>query len=627
MLFPYDLRNYQIGIIDFIVESLKRNIGAAIESPTGSGKTIMGLLSAIEFGKNRDMKILYLTRTNSQQEQIIAEARAINKKLKVKAIPMQGRGNLCPLYQEVEDSYDFTSESLSRFCSLRKKKVMTGEPEACRFYNDDVRSEETKDYLFSKLPTAEEFYRYGKENVICPYESLKYATKDADVVIAPYAYFLNLNVAIRFLQNWGVSRDRLIIILDEAHNIPDLAREMSSFEITTNQINMSEKESLEFGDFELSERIRATDLMEMFRNAIQDLMRDKLLERDEARIRFDEFREYVMISNSMNADKFRNLITYLNIFGEYIADQKEKKGKVPRSHVLSLSNALLNWENIDEDRYVAILSKNKSGTIEALCLDPSMILSPLRESKTIHMSGTLDPVDIYKNVTGFNEISHRVVPYTFPEENRSVIYYEGTTTKFDEFDDSEVLRMHDIISELIDKVQRNTIVFFPSYSVMDKVMQTEFSFKVLSESKNAKQSSLMHMFKEFRKGGTPIFAVSGGRIAEGVNFPGSQLELIIIAGIPYPRPDARQKSIFNYYEYLYRNGWEYSVTFPTVIRMKQEIGRLIRTENDIGMAVILDKRAAYFRKYMPFMKLSDNPVKDALSFFDYRKTLEMKDNS
>lgn len=623
MIFPYDLRSYQVNIIDFIANSLQKNEGVAVESPTGSGKTVMGLVSALkyrEMHKEQDLKILYLTRTNSQQEQIIKEVREINNKYRIKAVPIQGRGNLCPLYTEIESSGDFNAESLSRFCALRKKRVMEGDQKACRYFNGDVKSEAIRDYIFSTIPTAEEFYKYGKDKIVCPYESLKNAIRESDIVIAPYAYFLNFGVANRFLHNWGAARDRLIIIMDEAHNLPDLAREMSSFVISVNQINLTEKESLEFGDFELMERIRATDMMEMLRNTISDLVKDRLSENDESRIRFDEFREYFMISNSIGPDKFRSLITYLNIYGEYIAEQKEKNGKVPRSHVLSLSAALMGWEDIDEDRYVAIISRDKYGSISAVCLDPTAILSPLKESKTIHLSGTLDPLEIYKNVTGFPDVPHRIVPYIFPEENRSVLYYEGTTTKFDEFDNEEALKMHGLISNLINETGRNTIVFFPSYSVMERVTSIGFDFRILEESRKLNQSALMSMVRDFRKGGKPIFAVSGGRISEGLNFPGAELEMVIIAGIPYPRPDAKQKSIYGYYEHLYRNGWEYSVTFPTVIKLKQEIGRLIRTENDKGMAVILDKRAAFFRKYIPYMKMTEDPVGQAGKFFDSHRS-------
>ena len=295
-----ELRSYQKAVIEFITENVRKHGSAAVESPTGSGKTLMGLVSALDLSDNGTRKILYLTRTNSQQEQIISEIRRIGKDFGVKAIPLQGRTNLCALYREVEDSADFTAESLSRFCSLRKRKVMSGDPSSCRYFNDKVRSKDVQNYLFSNNPTAEEFFVYAKENGFCAYESLKFSMKDANLVIAPYAIFLNPVTSGRLIYNWGVSRDKLIVILDEAHNLPDIAREFSSFSISVNQLNLAEREGTEFGDFELMQRVRTSDFIEMIRNAITDLVRDKIGESGETRIRFDEFREYMMIENSMS---------------------------------------------------------------------------------------------------------------------------------------------------------------------------------------------------------------------------------------------------------------------------------------------------------------------------------------
>ncbi len=617
MKHPYELRGYQEKTIDFINRSLGDGIGAAVESPTGSGKTVMGLLSALSFvEKNPGFKILYLTRTNSQQEQVIKEMREINKSQRIRALPFQGRGNLCTLYHEIEGNEDFNSESLSKFCSARKKKVMEGNRKACRFFNDKVRSNSTTEMILSEIPTAEELYKYGMEKVVCPYESLKHAMPQADIVVAPYAFFLNVPVAERFLSQWGITRDRLVIVMDEVHNLPDLAREVSSFEISVKQINSAEKEAVDFGDIELMPRVRASDFTEILRSSLLSMVDDRLDGREDTRIRFDEFREYAMMTNSISSEKFRNLIVYLSILGEDILAKKENEGKVPRSRVHALSERLQSWEDIDDDRYVAILSNKKEGSIEAFCLDPSVILSPLKESKTIHMSGTLEPVEIYKNVTGFQSIKHKTIPYMFPDERRSVIYYEGVTTKYDEFDSNEVRRMRDIISELVNTVKKNAMIFFPSYSTLERVEEAGLDFAHMSEKRGSSQVESMEMVSEFRRGGKTLLAVAGGKLSEGMNFPGKELEMVIIAGIPYPRPDARQRAVHGYYEHLYRRGWEYSVTFPTLVKLKQEIGRLIRAEEDTGMAIILDKRASYFRSYIPFMKLSEDPVRDAFNFFN-----------
>ncbi len=611
----YDLREYQKGLVDFILRSLETHGGAAIEAPTGSGKTLTGLIAATKYAREHNKKVLYLTRTNSQQEQVIKELRIISPALGLRSVPIQGRFNLCPLYMELEREETFTSESLSRFCNSRKKKVREGEPNACRYFSNKVSSDENLSRIFSTLPTAEEFLQYGREEEICPYESLKAAAAKADLVVAPYAFFLNPEVAERFLSRWGVSREDLVIVLDEAHNLPDLAREVSSFRITINSINLAEKEAAEFGDPELEPRFRVSDFCETLRNAILDLVRDKLEGVEEARIRFSELPEYAAIGSGMKMEKFWLYASLMSVVGDNICDIREDQGRVPRSHVLSLASRVLSWKSIDDEGYVAILNADNSGTIEAFCLEPTAVLENLRISKTIHMSGTLEPFQVYKNITGFTDISAKKLGSIFPEGNRLVLYYDGISTKFDSFNPDEAAKMRDLISGIIASTGRKTLVFFTSYNLMEKVMDAGFNFDYLAETRDKSQPDLMEMLNRFRRGNKPMFAVMGGRLSEGINLPGNELQQVILAGIPYPRPDAKQKSLYSYYRSRYGNGWEYAVTFPVVIKMRQAIGRLIRGQDDTGVAIILDSRAAYFRKYIPEMKLSQDPANDARNFF------------
>ncbi len=615
----WELRQYQDSLVDYIISKLQGHEGVAIEAPTGSGKTITGLCAAVEYASNAKKKVLYLTRTNSQQEQVLKELRKINGKERIKAVPIQGRHNLCPLYMEMEEGSDFSSDSLSRFCNSRKKKVREGNREACRFYNEKVNANSTQDKIFSEIPDADKFLEYGIKNTVCPYESLKAAASNADVVVAPYSYFLNSFIADRFLSRWGVAREDLVVVMDEAHNLPDLARELSSYEITLRNIEFAEKESQEFGDSELAERFRATDYCEMLRNAILDLREEHLEQRDEARIQFRDFVEYAAIGAKISMEDFWAYTSIFALFGEMITQKKEDMGKVPRSHVLALSGKMLTWRESEDDSFVAIVSNDDDGKVEAFCMEPRGILEPLRKSKTIHMSGTLEPFKIYRDITGFSDLPARKMSSIFPEEHRQILYIDDISTKYDEFNHEQARKLRDLISSVVEEVGRKTVVFFTSYNIMDRIIQLGFSFPFMAESRNTSQQDLMNLLERFRKGKAPLLAVMGGRISEGMNFPGEQLEVVVIAGIPYPRPDAKHKALFAYYENVHRNGWEYAVTFPVIVKMRQAIGRLIRSADDIGSAIILDRRAAYFRPYIPELMLSRDPVGDAKKFFEMRR--------
>jgi DNA excision repair protein ERCC-2 len=139
------------------------------------------------------------------------------------------------------------------------------------------------------------------------------------------------------------------------------------------------------------------------------------------------------------------------------------------------------------------------------------------------------------------------------------------------------------------------------------------------------QIELMNLVTDFKKCGlentdsATLFSVVGGRISEGMDFPAEQLEIAVIIGIPYPKPTARQRGLQRYYDYKFGKGWEYTVNAPAARKLMQSIGRLIRNENDRGVAVILDNRAPRFKPYIRDLKESKNLITDISDFLNINK--------
>ena len=92
--------------------------------------------------------------------------------------------------------------------------------------------------------------------------------------------------------------------------------------------------------------------------------------------------------------------------------------------------------------------------------------------------------------------------------------------------------------------------------------------------------------------------------------------MAVVVGIPYPKPTARQKAMRHYYEVKFGRGWDYAVKAPTTRKLLQAVGRLIRSETDRGVAVILDSRAAQFKGEVPELEPSYDVVADARRFFE-----------
>jgi DNA excision repair protein ERCC-2 len=102
--------------------------------------------------------------------------------------------------------------------------------------------------------------------------------------------------------------------------------------------------------------------------------------------------------------------------------------------------------------------------------------------------------------------------------------------------------------------------------------------------------------------GAVLLGVQGGRSSEGVDFPGDQMNSVIVVGVPYAEPTPRVKAQIDYYEKRFpKFGREYGYILPAMKKASQAAGRPIRTLEDRGAIVFLDYRFAtsYCRAFLP----------------------------
>ena len=178
-LFPYKPRKNQIAIMHTIKNSLENKKDIVFESGTGSGKTICTLSAALGFAIDNNKKIIYSTRTNAQQRQVILELREIRKKNegikeKIFGVGIQGRSNMCILARTDAELVKGTSEELSKFCSNEKKKAKSKEKNGCVYFSNFLDKKNVDiaiSFVKKEIPTAEEFISFCEKKKICPYAS------------------------------------------------------------------------------------------------------------------------------------------------------------------------------------------------------------------------------------------------------------------------------------------------------------------------------------------------------------------------------------------------------------------------------------------------------------------------
>jgi len=622
------------------------------ESGTGSGKTICVLSATLEYALQNGKKIVYTTRTNAQQRQVILEIRSIREKnpdLKdnLIGVGMQGRANMCLLARNNSELSKGTSEELSRFCSSEKKKTKNVPSEGCKFYRSFLnkdKTDKTKQWFKKNLPTAEEFIEYCEKQSICPYELNKVLIKESNLIVVPYVYVFDLMIRNMLLDALGVSENDIILVVDEAHNLPDYIRDLYSSKLSLFMLTSCSLEAEKYGDPSMLDgRVTVSGFCKMLESIASDLrdtyvyailengIRTGIVKNSDAFIPSHEFETEIISRLKITSKNLHDIISNLIAYGEKIQEYRQKEGKLPRSFLHSLGVFLDFWMSLEMEQYVKLIVDAGGGNnpcVEAYCLDPSVgteILSCFHS--TIHMSGTLEPLEEYRDSLGLPEKTELIsFPSSFPKENRRVLFVDDVSSKYEDIikDDDMVNRMINHVTTVCNNFPKNTMVFFPSFNVMNMFRSSDninkINRSVFFEEQKMSQSALMDLVSDFKEygnvenEGATLFSVMGGRISEGMDFPAEQLEIALIVGIPYPKPTARQRGLQRYYDIKFRKGWEYTVEAPTARKLLQSIGRLIRDEKDRGIAVILDRRAPRFKKYIHDLEESKDLLKDIKSF-------------
>lgn len=605
-LFPYEYRPGQRELVRFISNTVDDGMSPVVEAGTGTGKTVSALAATIPTVLERGMKVIYLTRTKSQQKQVIREAAAIGHG--ILCVGLQGRtAASCPMMRDDPDLASGTSEEISKLCSEYKRRD-AGECR-CRFYanieHTDIDS--WVERIREEHPEPEGFARLCEEAELCPYEMLKYVLPHADVIAASYPFVFMPQILARLVDWIGIPLNRTVIVVDEAHNLPDYLRDVQTFEYSRAALDLAEKEARENGDSEVHEGLTVTDIVGVLREVLRYAVKECLI--DDDGILPPYFLEDELMSRlGMTSVSIMRIVQALEDIGDSIAERKKQRRKLPRSYIGSMGRFMRAWLTGSEDCHVRLVLGGDNPCFQSYCMDPSGASDPLNECfASVHMSGTLEPIDAYIRDIGLD----RAVPTTlngfFPRENLLTLYSDEVSMRYeDRFIESNYARLRQLLYDTVNSVRVNTAVFFPSYQFMDRMLDdgvaSDLGRDIYYERRDMPQEELMEVFDSFRTSeGSVLFCVTGGRISEGLDFPDKSLELAVLIGIPYPKPTAKMRAMTRYYDAKFGDGRLYVSIIPASRKMRQSIGRLIRSETDRGVAVILDRRAASLRDISPML--------------------------
>ena len=593
-VFPYPYRPGQRELVSFIDRSARDGMCPVVEAGTGTGKTVSSLAGMLPLAGERDLKIIYLTRTKSQQAQVLRECSAIGG---VVCIGLQGRSAAsCPMMRDDPELRFGTPEEISKLCSELKRRTESGC--ACPYFAnlEGADEEHWLRVLSQEGMTPESFSEVCEGAGLCPYELLKHLLPRADVIAASYPFMFVPPILARFEEWVGVPVERMLVIADEAHNLPDYLREVQTYEYSRWSMDMAEKEAREFGDREIHQGITVSDVAAVLREILEATAKEYLIDEDGI-IPPHFVEDELMARLGVTSVGLGRISRGLTDLGDIIEEQRKQRRKLPRSYIGIMGRFLDAWMSEEDPSCVRLVIGGNNPCFQSYCMDPAPAAEPLNACRSaLLMSGTLEPLEDYVREMGIERPAIRRQPSAFDPDHLLTLYTDRVSMKYEErFLESNYAALRSLLLDTVNSVRVNTAVFFPSYDLMDRMVSEgivdALGRDVYFERRGMPQGELMGTFDQFRTSeGSVLFCVTGGRMSEGLDFPDKALELAVLIGIPYSKPTAKSRAMVRYYDRRFGDGTRYVTRIPAERKMRQSIGRLIRSETDRGVAVILDRR-------------------------------------
>ena len=643
-VFPYtEMRDAQREMILECWRDMRAGKILFAEAPTGIGKTIATLYPAVRcLGEGRCDKIFYLTAKNATRREAFGSVRKINEAgTSVRACVITSREGAC-----ICEAAKQGGNRLSSYCN----------PDSCPYakgYYDRVESVilamlEGGKTLFSGLDIRAAAQKWQ----VCPYELALDLSERCEIVICDYNYLFSPAVYLRRYFNEdipGSRGHRYIFLVDEAHNLPDRARDMYS------------------GGLSLAEVCKAQDALHTWESQSDGWIfpaEDGLDGEGESKrqeLRASSLDDLIGTLSRMSHACDETMVTDTDGVrrGASLERQEpvvlcETVGRLSvlcdrwlRRHlnhplyatVDSLASALKTFRTAADyfDRRFAtfVEVEGEDVRVRLNCLDPAGILRPIlrRSTASVLFSATLTPNEYFADILGGDQDSVLVsFESPFPTDHLCVAVCDGISTRYEDRD-SSYRNIMSYISAAVSAKRGNYMVYFPSYAYLDKVyalFQKKYpTVKTVVQTPGmtyAEREAFIAAFTPDSKELQIGFCVLGGSFSEGVDLPGRCLIGAIIVGVGIPGLSNERNIMKEYYDESRDSGdggggegYAYAYTYPGMNHVLQAAGRVIRRAEDYGIVVLIDDRYSaepYLHLY-PAHWEQISAVGDAPSLYEY----------
>ena len=506
----------QLEMIHDGINALQEGNFHLAAAPTGIGKTAASLAAALQVAGESSLKktVFFLTSRQTQHRIVVDTVRQINRLRKdttpVRLVDMVGQAGMCV--------QPFAKESplvFSLMCS-QHRKTRSCKPWITPAPGLKRRILASPLHVDELVGISRTHTENGAPAQTCPWKAAREAVSGADVFVGDYNHLFDDGVRESSLKAMGLSLEDIIVIVDEAHNLPDRIRMTLEKRLTQTMIRNAQIELEEYGGL-LAEAMKAPggetlavnhDLavwaFEVMKAAkagftrLFDGLRRSVTGRDEeCPVVVDDVLQVLhracdevdgtagqqqltsttkppVVDVAVRMHTLRDVLASVDVDMEAGDDGNPME---PNAHkVAEILDCILRFGSTTALTMV-FDTKGRDGRITTHLLDPGLVAQPVFEKSAgaILMSGTLYPPSMYANILGLPKARTVSVAYSSPfaAMRRPVLVAKDVTTKYTErsADNTALIRRH--LQALIDESPGHVAVFAPSYAMLNDIVDPD----------------------------------------------------------------------------------------------------------------------------------------------------------
>lgn len=582
LIFPFENhRPHQQEIIQKTSECIQKRERLMLLAPSGLGKTVGTLFPALKYALKKNKRVFVITSKTTQQH-IYRETLQIftNKKAKFNSIILTAKEKMC-----INNAF-ICEKSLCPYLNNYEQVSI-----------DKIVSE----MLTKQVIDARYIRKMAKNHTVCPFELSLDCSLYCDVIVGDYNYVFHPFIKLK--RFFDQSYDDIILIVDEAHNLPFRAMTYYSPEITLQSLtgviqylqSVHIPKTIEKNGLTIYHQITSyiVDLLDQFPDpgAKKPVL-----------VKFDKkfFREM-----TKNCDQF--LMSYIKLFTLQQGYQPGGKNKVIE-FALNLRQFSTILKESDSPEYSELLYI-KEGKIKLLCKSAASKLKKQIKGfqSVIIQSATLFPMEYFQKMVGFPSSANKIqFNSPFSQQNRLYLLLPNLSTRYEDRQESYD-QIAKVICDTVNVKNGNYLAFFPSFAYL-KAVQREIesrsmSIELIVQERKMSENKRKNYLKKLKTSNKNylLMAVHGGIFSEGVDFIGDMAIGAFIIGPGLPAFSMEQELMQKYFEYKWKKGFEYAYRNPGMMKVIQAAGRIFRTSTDRGFVMLLGHRFStpYYKNVLP----------------------------